>query len=45
MMSETGNDIEWFTERERYHAQLAYEVGRGAAYCGWPFDPGCAGGT
>ena len=45
MMSEAGNDTEWFTERERYHAQLAYEVGRGAAYCGWPFGTGCAGGT
>ncbi|MYN64772.1 MAG: hypothetical protein F4X11_07060 [Acidobacteria bacterium] len=45
MSSETGNDIEWFTERERYHAQLAYEVGRGAAYCGWPFGSACAGGT
>lgn len=45
MMSETGNDTEWFTQRERYHAQLAYEVGRGAAYCGWPFGSVCAGGT
>lgn len=45
MMSEAGHDTEWFTERERYHAQLAYEVGRGAAYCGWPFGTGCAGGT
>ena len=25
-----------FTEREQYHAQLAYEVGRGQAYRGWP---------
>ena len=45
MMSEAGNDTEWFTERERYHAQLAYEAGRGAAYCGWPFGPACDGGT
>ena len=45
MMSEADNDTEWFTARERYHAQLAYEVGRRAAYCGWPFGPACAGGT
>ena len=45
MMSEAGNDVEWFTDRERYHAQLAYQVGRGAAYCGWPFGAACAGGT
>ena len=45
MSSEAGSDTEWFTERERYHAQLAYEVGRGAGYCGWPFSPGCHGGT
>ena len=45
VMSEAGNDTEWFTDRERYHAQLAYEVGRGAAYCGWPFSSACGGGT
>ena len=45
MMSEADNDTEWFTARERYHAQLAYEAGRGAPYCGWPFGPACAGGT
>ena len=45
VMSEAGNDTEWFTDRERYHAQLAYEVGRGAAYCGWPFSAACAGGA
>ena len=26
-----------FTDREQYHAQLAYEVGRGRSYRGWPF--------
>lgn len=31
-----------FTPPEQYHARLAYEVGRGAAYCGWPFGAGCA---
>ena len=31
-----------FTAREQYHAQLAYEVGRGHEYCGWPFQRSCA---
>ncbi len=26
-----------FTDHEQYHAQLAYEVGRGKSYRGWPF--------
>ena len=30
-----------FTNREIYHAQLAYEVGRGERYCGWPFQATC----
>ena len=30
-----------FTAREQYHAQLAYEIGPGAPYCGWPKGPGC----
>ena len=25
-----------FTDQEQYHAQLAYEVGNGKPYCGWP---------
>ena len=25
-----------FTAREQYHAQLAYEIGPGQPYCGWP---------
>ena len=33
-----------FSAKERYHAQLAYEVGRGARYCGWPFGGGCGVG-
>ncbi len=28
----------------QYHAQLAYEVGRGRPYCGWPFGPTCTPG-
>ena len=28
--------------REQYHAQLAFEVGRGHEYCGWPFQRKCA---
>ena len=31
-----------FTAREQYHARLAYEVGRGHEYCGWPFQRTCA---
>ena len=35
------NGIDRFTAREVYHARLAYEVGRGQRYCGWPFSPTC----
>ena len=31
-----------FTGQEKYHARLAYEVGRGHEYCGWPFQRVCA---
>ena len=31
-----------FTAAEQYHAQLAYEIGRGREYCGWPFQEVCA---
>ena len=30
-----------FSASEKYHAQLAYERGRGALYCGWPFSAEC----
>ena len=30
-----------FSATEQYHANLAYEVGRGAGYCGWPFQANC----
>lgn len=30
-----------FTASEKYHARLAYEVGTGAYYCGWPFSEAC----
>ena len=29
-----------FSAQEKYHAQLAYEVGRGQPYAGWPFKFG-----
>lgn len=32
-----------YSGREKYHAQLAYEVGRGATDCGWPYGGACAG--
>jgi hypothetical protein len=31
-----SNLRETFSSREQYHGQLAYEVGRGAPYIGWP---------
>ena len=31
-----------FNASEQYHARLAYEVGRGHKYCGWPFQRSCA---
>ena len=30
-----------FTPIEQYHARLAFEVGRGKPYCGWPYSAGC----
>ena len=30
-----------FNQAEQYHARLAYEVGRGRPYCGWPFSARC----
>ena len=30
-----------FNAREQYHARLAYEVGPGKPYCGWPFQEIC----
>ena len=30
-----------YSGREKYHAQLAYEVGREAADCGWPYGGTC----
>ena len=40
MNGRTGNAPP-FSAREQYHMQLAYEVGRGRAYCGWPYSAGC----
>ena len=39
MARSAGGDS--FTAREMYHAQLAYEVGHGATYCGWPYSEEC----
>lgn len=33
-----------YSEAMQYHARLAYEVGRGRPYCGWPFGPTCTPG-
>ena len=37
-------DIE-FAPSIQYHSRLAYEVGRGRAYCGWPMSARCLYGT
>ena len=41
VMYRSNRDVTRFTDDERYHAQLAYEVGYGKRYCGWPFSAGC----
>ena len=35
-------DRDTYTATEKYHARLAYQVGRGHRYCGWPFQRACA---
>ncbi len=35
------NGTDQFSAREVYHARLAYEVGRGQRYCGWPLSRTC----
>ena len=30
-----------FTPEEQYHAQLAYQIGWGKPYCGWPYAAAC----
>ena len=37
----SGNLSDTFSAREQFHAQLAYKVGRGARYCGWPLGAAC----
>ena len=41
MTSEVYTGRDTFNASEQYHARLAYEVGRGNAYCGWPFQASC----
>ena len=41
LMHESANRVLTFTATEQYHAQLAYEIGPGAPYCGWPYGPRC----
>lgn len=33
----------WPRPKERFHMRLAYEVGSGQQYCGWPFGSRCTG--
>ena len=42
MANSVWNGQSTFSPREQYHAQLAFEVGRGHEYCGWPFQRKCA---
>ena len=44
MWNGSGFAIE-FNAQEQYHARLAYEVGRGQPYAGWPFQFGPAEGS
>ncbi len=41
MASRSYTGRETFNAREQYHARIAYEVGRGEQYCGWPFQASC----
>ena len=41
VMADLGNLADTFSAREQFHAQLAYKIGRGARYCGWPFSASC----
>jgi hypothetical protein len=44
VMTQGWNNLrENFSSREQYHGQLAYEVGRGAPYIGWPLPLLAAG--
>ena len=41
VMADLGNLADTFSAREQFHAQLAYKIGRGARYCGWPSSASC----
>ncbi len=41
VMSSRGNRVLRLTPAEQYHAQLAYDVGPGQPYCGWPYGATC----
>ena len=36
-----GGDFIYPSGREQYHGGLAYDIGRGAGYCGWPHGANC----
>ena len=36
LMAADGGGQTSFTAKEQYHAQLAYQVGPDAEFCGWP---------
>ncbi len=33
--------VHHLSPREQYHGELAYDIGRGASYCGWPYGDNC----
>ena len=39
--SPTDWSVTSFSAKETYHANLLYRVGRGRAWCGWPFGSAC----
>ena len=43
VMYMSNRDVTRFTDREQYHSQLAYDVGHGRRYCGWPYSESCQG--
>ena len=41
VMHPTDWSVTSFSAKETYHANLLYRVGRGRAWCGWPFGSAC----
>ena len=41
MTPATGSNFIYPSGHEQFHGDLAYEIGRGAGYCGWPHGDNC----